>query len=129
MTRSEALADRTSDIAAAWTRVRAHLRDSAGARLFDQWLKPMMLVETGDADVVRLALPSAFMTNWVKSHYAERLLQEFRALLPEVRAVIIETGRERPAPAVIKAEAPAEVAVLKPRASAVRAAPPVLETL
>ena len=127
MTRSEALADRTSDIAAAWTRVRAHLRDSAGARLFDQWLKPMMLVETGDADVVRLALPSAFMTNWVKSHYAERLLQEFRALLPEVRAVIIETERERPAPAVIKVEAPAEVAVLKPRASAVRAAPPVLD--
>ena len=104
MAAREALADRTSEIAAAWARVRQHLRDSAGARLFDQWLKPMVLVETGDAESIRLALPSAFMTNWVKSHYAERLLHEFRAQVPDIRSVTIETRREAPAPAVLKAE-------------------------
>jgi chromosomal replication initiator protein len=126
----EALADRSGEIAAAWTRVRRNLRDSAGVRLFDQWLKPMVLVETGDADAIRLALPSAFMTNWVKSHYAERLLHEFRALLPEVRSVTIETRREAPAPAVLKAEAaPASnVTPLRPGAVTEAALPPLLDS-
>ena len=48
-------------VARAWATVRAHLRESAGARLFDQWLKPMTLLPGVDAESVRLALPSAFM--------------------------------------------------------------------
>ena len=76
----------------AWARVRQGLRLSAGARLFDQWLKPIELVETGDPDIIRLTLPSAFMTNWVKSHYADRLFHEFRAILPNVTKVAIETA-------------------------------------
>ncbi|RUN76560.1 chromosomal replication initiator protein DnaA [Sphingomonas sp. TF3] len=79
-------------VARAWATVRAHLRESAGARLFDQWLKPMTLLPGLDEGSVRLALPSAFMTNWVRNHYADRLLQEFRAVLPTVRRVTIETG-------------------------------------
>ncbi len=79
------------DQAKAWTRVRGNLRLSAGQRLFDQWLKPIVLIEGGDTETVRLGLPSPFMTNWVRGHYAERLLMEFRALLPQVRTVSIET--------------------------------------
>ncbi|WEK42282.1 MAG: chromosomal replication initiator protein DnaA [Candidatus Sphingomonas colombiensis] len=90
-----------SDAARAWARVRTNLRESAGARLFEQWLKPIELVETGDADAIRLALPSAFMTNWVRNHYADRLLHEFRAVLPDVRTVAIETARAIAAPEVI----------------------------
>jgi chromosomal replication initiator protein len=81
----------TSDQARAWARVRANLRESAGARLFDQWLKPMELIEGDEPDTVRLALPSAFATNWVRSHYADRLHLEFKAVLPEVRAIMFET--------------------------------------
>jgi chromosomal replication initiator protein len=81
----------TTDQARAWARVRANLRESAGARLFDQWLKPMELIEGDEPDTVRLALPSAFATNWVRSHYADRLHLEFKAVLPEVRSVTIET--------------------------------------
>ena len=129
MAAREALADRRSEIAAAWARVRQHLRDSAGARLFDQWLKPMALVETGDAESVRLALPSAFMTNWVKSHYAERLLHEFRAQIPEVRSVTIETRRETPAPAVLKAEPMASnVTPLRPDMPEAAAPAPLLDS-
>ena len=79
------------DQAKAWTRVRGNLRLSAGQRLFDQWLKPIVLIEGSDSETVRLGLPSPFMTNWVKGHYAERLLMEFRALLPAVRTVSVET--------------------------------------
>lgn len=81
----------TMDQAKAWTRVRGNLRLSAGQRLFDQWLKPIVLIPGGDAETVRLGLPSAFMTNWVKNHYADRLMMEFRAQLPGVRSVSIET--------------------------------------
>ncbi|MCA1198887.1 chromosomal replication initiator protein DnaA [Sphingomonas sp. R647] len=79
------------DQAKAWTRVRGNLRLSAGQRLFDQWLKPIVLIPGDDAETVRLGLPSAFMTNWVKNHYADRLAMEFRAQLPGVRTVSIET--------------------------------------
>ncbi|WP_375428798.1 chromosomal replication initiator protein DnaA [uncultured Sphingomonas sp.] len=77
--------------ARAWTRVRANLRESAGQRLFDQWLKPMELVEGDERDTVRLAVPTPFAANWVSSHYADRLLLEFRSQLPTVRTVTIET--------------------------------------
>ncbi len=77
--------------ARAWTRVRANLRESAGPRLFEQWLKPMELVEGEERDTVRLAVPTPFAANWVRSHYADRLLLEFRSQLPAVRTVAIET--------------------------------------
>jgi len=100
-----------SDQAIAWARVRANLRESAGVRLFDQWLKPIELTAGDDPESVRLTLPSAFATNWVRSHYADRLLLEFRQQLPAVRGVSIETRR------------PVEAAVLT--AAVETAVPPV----
>ena len=97
------------EAAKAWLRVRANLRESAGARLFEQWLKPMELIESGEPDGIRLGLPSAFMTNWVRNHYADRLMLEFKALMPGVRSVSIETCVSRPAPMVLVAEAAAPI--------------------
>src|SRR3546814_9224231 len=96
-------------MARAWQTGRNHLRESAGARLFDQWLKPMALIDSAEPDVVRLSLPSPFMTNWVRSHYAERLFQEFRAQVPTVRQVSIETLRAAPEPAVRSEEHTSEL--------------------
>ncbi|MBW6528567.1 chromosomal replication initiator protein DnaA [Sphingomonas sp. RHCKR7] len=96
-----------SDVARAWTRVRANLRQSAGARLFDQWLAPIALGDATDPLDVRLTLPSPFMTNWVRSHYAERLVHEFRAVLPGVRSVEVETAPRAPVAAVLTAPAAA----------------------
>ena len=107
-----------SDTGRAWTRVRANLRLSAGARLFDQWLAPMSLVEPCDGEDVRLALPSAFMTDWVRNHYAERLVHEFRALLPRVRSVAIETRRATSAADVATIAVPARVEAPKAAAGA-----------
>jgi chromosomal replication initiator protein len=92
-----------SEAQRAWQCVRANLRASAGARLFDQWLKPIELVEGDEADTVRLALPSPFMTNWVRNHYADRLALEFRTLMPAVRSVAIETRSAAPVVAVVAA--------------------------
>lgn len=93
-----------SEIGRAWARIRNGLRDSAGGRLFDQWLKPMTLIETDEADTVRLALPSAFMTNWVRNNYGERLGHEFRALVPGVLHVVIETVSAAASLPSVKAE-------------------------
>ncbi|GAA4214042.1 chromosomal replication initiator protein DnaA [Sphingomonas endophytica] len=99
-----------SELARAWGRVRANLRRSAGARVFDQWLAPVALAEGEDSVDVRLTLPSAFMTNWVKSHYADRLLHEFRAVLPGVRSVAIDTVARAAAPVVLAAPVAAATA-------------------
>lgn len=93
-----------SEVGRAWARIRNGLRDSAGGRLFDQWLKPMTLIETDEADTVRLALPSAFMTNWVRNNYGERLGHEFRALVPGVLHVVIETVSAAASLPSVKAE-------------------------
>ena len=99
-------------VAKAWARVRSNLRHSAGQRLFDQWLKPAILAPGSDAETVRIGLPSAFMTTWVKSHYADRLYHEFRALLPGLRSVSVETVRQAPPVQVLTVEAPAAVAAV-----------------
>ncbi len=114
-----------SDTGRAWARVRANLRLSAGARLFDQWLAPMSLVEPCDGEDVRLALPSAFMTDWVRNHYAERLVHEFRALLPRVRSVAIETRRATTTPEVMTIAVPAPAPAQ--HAAAAAAAAPLLD--
>ncbi|WP_228275222.1 chromosomal replication initiator protein DnaA [Stakelama tenebrarum] len=78
-------------VANAWGHVRGNLRRSAGQRLFDQWLKPVELIRESSEAEIRLGLPSDFMAQWVRNHYAERLLLEFRAVLPSVETVCIET--------------------------------------
>ncbi|MBB4616770.1 chromosomal replication initiator protein [Sphingomonas abaci] len=95
-----------SEQALAWAQVRASLRESAGPRVFDQWLKPIELVASDDAESIRLALPSAFVTNWVRSHYADRLAMEFRRVLPQVRTVSIETRPRTTPPVVVTAQTP-----------------------
>jgi len=110
----QAAVETESEAHRAWARVRSNLRESAGARLFEQWLKPMELIEDRDADTIRLGLPSAFMTNWVRNHYADRLMLEFRTLLPNVRGVSIETRIAAPAAVKLVAEAPAAPAPVAP---------------
>lgn len=104
---------RLASVEAAWARIRAGLRESAGVRLFDQWLKPLTLADSGNDDSVLLTLPSAFMTNWVRNHYGERLLREFSDLVPAVRSVAIETVSTAPALRVLRADdtAPAPIPV------------------
>ncbi len=77
----------------AWAAIRAGLRADIGARTFDHWLKPVDLIGYCDTDhVIRLSLPSEFMANWVSSHYTDRLTHAWRAMVPQVRSVRIETA-------------------------------------
>lgn len=82
----------------AWEAVRAGLRRDLGARLFDQWLRPMSLgtfcAPTGTLD---LAAPSEFAANYAASNYGARLTLAWRAQnvgVTEVR-VVRRTGAAR----------------------------------
>ncbi|MGA1798715.1 chromosomal replication initiator protein DnaA [Sphingomonas sp. 4RDLI-65] len=104
MTKWQGSVTHATEAEKAWARVRTSLRESAGTRLFEQWLKPIELIPGEDRDTIRLALPSAFMTNWVRNHYADRLVLEFRQILPNVRTVQIETRAPGRAPVVLAIE-------------------------
>lgn len=112
-------ADDAGEMPSAWARIRKNLRESAGARLFEQWLKPIELGDSDDFTTIRLTLPSAFTANWVRNHYQDRLLQEFRAALPTVRTVSIEVRSASSSSAVVRIAADESV---EPPGAAVPAA-------
>jgi chromosomal replication initiator protein len=73
-----------------WQQVRQALRQSLGARSFDHWLKPVALTGHDDASgTITLSVSSSFMANWLRTHHADRLLQAWRAISPDVRTVEI----------------------------------------
>jgi chromosomal replication initiator protein len=91
-------------VEAAWDGIRASLRRSCGERIFDGWLKPLRLAGC-DADLgeVRLSAPSAFMATWVENHFAEQIAAAWKAMLPQVRRVVIEAAADAPARASFEA--------------------------
>ena len=89
----EKLMDRGEQVSVAWAAIREGLKRDCGSRLFDHWLKPIMLAGMSDkGDVVRLTLPTEFHANWVRAHYADRLKLAWRASMPSIREVRIEVA-------------------------------------
>jgi len=94
---------------AAWDAIRAGLRRDCGARTFDGWLKPAELgTFDPDTGALELVMPSKFMADWVRSHFAERLQLAWKTTLPIVREVRIAAceGAPRPTPLLILEEEP-----------------------
>ena len=102
--------DGQSPVEAAWDAIRQSLRKSCGERAFDGWLKPLVLADhdLGSGEV-RLAAPSAFMANWVRTHFAEQLAAAWRAMLPDIIRVEIDS----PERAVFSADVP-EASAIEP---------------
>jgi chromosomal replication initiator protein len=61
-----------TDLKAQWKHIQARLLDEYGEATYSSWLKPLCFVDHHE-DCVRLAAPNAFMRDWVKNHYAERV--------------------------------------------------------
>ncbi|MEP6785929.1 MAG: chromosomal replication initiator protein DnaA [Sphingomonadales bacterium] len=104
--------DRVAD---AWGGIRERLRKDIGARSFDQWLGRVRFDGFCAVDqMVVLALPSAFLANWVSKNFAERLKLAWRNAVPDVLGVRIVTDEndtvqlltEKPAEPVVVREAP-----------------------
>ncbi|BBK34923.1 chromosomal replication initiator protein DnaA [Allostella sp. ATCC 35155] len=59
-------------VRAQWARIRGRLREEFGDAAFRTWLKPVTLRELRGG-VVRLAVPTKFMRDWVETNYLDRL--------------------------------------------------------
>lgn len=97
--------------AESWARVRGHLRAEVGEAAFRSWLKPLTMISIKQ-DVVRMAVPTRFMRDWVVSNYAERIQALWRdedEIITDIEIVVQPPARPTPkrdcAPEI--AEAPA----------------------
>ena len=62
----------TPEVLSAWQAVYKDLRDEFGEAVYRSWLKPLTLLSLERGEV-RLAVPTRFMRDWVRSHYADRI--------------------------------------------------------
>ncbi|MFO0980535.1 MAG: chromosomal replication initiator protein DnaA [Planctomycetota bacterium] len=53
-----------------WKIVLDHIRELVSAQQFETWFKEMRVVELGQSRLV-LALPNAFLRDWIKHHYLD----------------------------------------------------------
>ena len=74
---------------AAWRRVRLRLRSELGEDVFNSWFSRVDFEEL-NAGVVRLSAPTRFLKGWIKSHYADRMVQLWKHENPEVRRVDVD---------------------------------------
>ena len=78
-------------LVAQWARVRSRLQSEVGDVEYRTWLRQMSLGGL-DGDEVTVRLPTRFLRDWVRSHYADRLDALWNAENREVRRVDIRVG-------------------------------------
>ncbi len=101
-------------LAAHWARVRERLQGDVGEVEFRMWLRPMTLGGV-DGDEVTLLLPTRFLRDWVRGHYADKLNDLWQQENKRVRRVDIRVGGTT--------AAAVELPELAPAAAPARAAP------
>ncbi|GAB5468884.1 MAG: chromosomal replication initiator protein DnaA [Rhodospirillales bacterium] len=72
----------------AWRTARARLRDQVGAAAFSSWLEPLTPIALRDG-VLRLAVPTRFMRDWVRGNYADQIADLMIEASSQVEAVEI----------------------------------------
>jgi chromosomal replication initiator protein len=61
-----------SDLEEQWESIQGRLLEEYGEATYLSWLKPLSIVDQ-QKNCVRLAAPNAFMRDWVKNNYSERV--------------------------------------------------------
>lgn len=99
----------TEPLDACWTRVRTRLQQEVGDVEFRTWLRQMTLGGV-DGDEVTVHLPTRFLRDWVRGHYADKLNALWQSENQRIRRVDIRVGgmasaTTDPAPALPEAVA------------------------
>ncbi|MFQ6018128.1 MAG: chromosomal replication initiator protein DnaA [Kiloniellaceae bacterium] len=84
-----------------WARVRGRLRAEVGDAAYRSWLKPLTMVSERHG-IVRMAVPTRFMRDWVVGNYAERIHALWRD--EDERILSVEIVVQPPARPVPKPE-------------------------
>jgi len=113
--------DRATSLDEQWARVRGRLRAEVGEAAYRSWLKPLTMVSVKKG-VVRMAVPTRFMRDWVLSNYAQRIETLWRDEDEDVaRVEIVVQPPERPMPR--PQDAPRQDAQMRKAAPAKKEAP------
>jgi len=91
--------DIDASVDAQWARVRGKLKAEFGEAAFKSWLKPLTLISIDDGEI-RIAVPTRFMRDWVRSHYADRIRALWSSENRNVRSieVVVQTAPVRAEP-------------------------------
>ncbi len=107
-----------TDLQAIWAEVGRNLRDRIGGNNYVTWIAPMQLRGLTDG-VLKLAVPTRFLGDWVARHFSEAIVQECLRAGAAVTRLDFALARPRvdadgaPDPAEIRA-APASPAPASP---------------
>jgi len=74
-----------------WARVRGRLKDEVGETAYRSWLKPLTVADM-QAGQVRIVVPTRFMQDWIRTHYADRIRALWAGENPSVQSVEIIVG-------------------------------------
>ncbi len=89
----EAFAQDLKPIDLQWEQICGQLKTEFGATAFDSWLKPLTVGSFNNGEM-NICAPTAFMKNWVVTHYAERINKIWEQKNPSIKKVnfIVQTG-------------------------------------
>ena len=89
----EAFAQDLKPIDLQWEQICGQLKTEFGATAFDSWLKPLTVGSFSNGEM-NICAPTAFMKNWVVTHYAERINKIWEQKNPSIKKVnfIVQTG-------------------------------------
>ncbi len=71
-----------------WAKVRGRLKDEVGETAYRSWLKPLTVADLNGGQV-RIVVPTRFMRDWIRTHYADRIRALWTGENPGVQSVEI----------------------------------------
>ena len=93
-------------LAAQWARIRGRLQQEVGEVEYRAWLRQMTLAGLEDNEIA-LHLPTRFLRDWVREHYAGRLTELWRAENAGIESVDIRVGGANQADGLAESLGPA----------------------
>jgi len=86
-----------TDLETQWQNIQGRLLEEYGEATYSSWLKPLSFVDQ-QKDCIRLAAPNAFMRDWVRNHYAERvkaILQSVNDNIHQLEVIVDKAEEEK----------------------------------
>ena len=83
---NEAMNTNDSLVQQQWGQVCNQLKIEFGETAFDSWLKPLSIGSFSDG-VMNICVPTAFMKNWVMTHYSDRIHKIWERQNPNIKKV------------------------------------------
>lgn len=82
----EAISNNEVSVQNQWEQICNQLKLEFGETAFDSWLKPLSIGSFNDG-VMNICVPTAFMKNWVITHYSDRIHKIWENKNPNIKKV------------------------------------------